>query len=213
MHRALLTLLAAAVLAAALPAAANADADADARFATFNASLNRGAPGQLVADLSNPSADTVGVRQAKNVAEVIQRAAPDVLLINEFDFVAGGTAARLFRDNFLAVPQNGAPAGNYPYFYVAPVSTGVPSGFDLDNSGDTNPSDAGNDAWGFGLFPGQYGLVVYSKHPIDTARVRTFQNFLWKDMPGSRIPTGYYSPEEVAKFPLSSKSHWDVPIR
>ena len=129
MHRALLTLLAAAVLAAALPAAATADTDADARFATFNASLNRAGPGQLVADLENPSADTVGVRQAKNVAEVIQRAAPDVLLINEFDFVAGGTAARLFRDNFLAVPQNGAPAADYPYFYVAPVNTGVPSGW------------------------------------------------------------------------------------
>ncbi|HET8950944.1 MAG TPA: hypothetical protein VFN44_10555, partial [Solirubrobacteraceae bacterium] len=152
MHRGLLTLLAAAVLAVTLPA--TAQAKNDVRFATFNASLNRGAAGQLVADLSNPSADTVGVRQAKNVAEVIQRAAPDVVLVNEFDFVAGGTAARLFRDNFLAVPQNGAPAGDYPYFYVAPVNTGVPSGFDLDNSGDTNPDDAGNDAWGFGLFPG-----------------------------------------------------------
>jgi 3-phytase len=213
MHRALLTLLAAVVLATALPAAANAGAKPDARFATFNASLNRGAPGQLVTDLSNPSADTVGVRQAKNVAEVIQRAQPDVLLINEFDFVAGGQAARLFRDNFLAVPQNGAPAADYPYFFVAPSNTGVPSGFDLDNSGDNNPNDSGNDAWGFGLFPGQFGMVVYSKHPIDTAGVRTFQNFLWKDMPGSRIPQPFYSPEEVAAFRLSSKSHWDVPVQ
>lgn len=210
MRRGFTTLLAAAVLAAAAPAAAQA---ADARFATFNASLNRGAPGQLVADLSNPSADTVGVRQAKNVAEVIQRAAPDVLLINEFDFVAGGQAARLFRDNFLAVSQNGAPAADYPYFYVAPSNTGVPSGFDLDNSGDTNPNDSGNDAWGFGIFPGQFGMVVYSKHPIDEAGVRTFQHFLWKDMPGSRIPQPFYSPEEVANFPLSSKSHWDVPVQ
>jgi hypothetical protein len=223
MPRTLLIGLAVATLIAAAPATAlasgghrhhkgGAGKTADARFATFNASLNRGAAGQLVADLSDPSADTVGVRQARNVAEVIQRAAPDVVLINEFDYYADGSAARLFRDNFLAVSQNGAPAAAYPYSFVAPVNTGVPSGFDLDNSGDTNPNDAGNDAWGFGLFPGQYGLVVYSKHPIDTARVRTFQNFLWKDMPGSRIPTGYYSPEEVAKFPLSSKSHWDVPI-
>src|SRR5215213_4929460 len=168
MHRALLTLLAAAVLAAALPAAANADADADAdaRFATFNASLNLGAPGQLVSDLSNPGADTVGVRQAKNVAEVIQRAAPDVVLVNEFDFVEGGVAADLFRDNFLAVPQNGAPAANYPYFFVAPSNTGIPSGFDLDN----NPlGPPGNDALGFGSFPGQFGMVVYSKLPIDYA--------------------------------------------
>ena len=63
MHRALLTLVAAAVLAATLPAAAQAARDA--RFATFNASLNRAAAGQLVADLSNPAADTVGVRQAQ----------------------------------------------------------------------------------------------------------------------------------------------------
>jgi Endonuclease/Exonuclease/phosphatase family len=210
MHRGLTTLLAAAVLAAAAPATAHA---ADARFATFNASLNRGAPGQLVADLSNPSSNSVGVRQAKNVAEVIQRAAPDVLLINEFDFVAGGQAARLFRDNFLAVSQHGAPAADYPYFFVAPSNTGVPSGFDLDNNGDTNPNDAGNDAWGFGLFPGQFGMVVYSKHPIDTDAIRTFQNFLWKDMPGSRIPQPFYSPAEVAEFRLSSKSHWDVPVQ
>ncbi|HET8951955.1 MAG TPA: endonuclease/exonuclease/phosphatase family protein [Solirubrobacteraceae bacterium] len=210
MHRGLLTLVAAAVVAAAAPGAAQA---ADARFATFNASLNRGAAGQLVADLSNPAADTVGVRQARNVAEVIQRAAPDVLLINEFDFVAGGQAARLFRDNFLAVSQNGAPAANYPYVFVAPSNTGIPSGFDLDNSGDTNPNDSGNDAWGFGLFPGQFGMVVYSKHPIDTGAVRTFQHFLWKDMPGSRIPQPFYSPEEVAAFRLSSKSHWDVPVQ
>src|SRR5215213_330405 len=80
MHRVLLTLLTAAVAAAVAPATAQA---ADARFATFNASLNRGSAGQLVTDLSNPSADTVRVRQARNVAEVIQRAAPDVLLVNE----------------------------------------------------------------------------------------------------------------------------------
>ena len=108
------------------------------------------------------------------------------------------------------MPQNGAPAANYPYFFVAPSNTGVPSGFDLDNN-PTGPP--GNDAWGFGLFPGQFGMVVYSKHPIDAAGVRTFQNFLWKDMPGSRIPQPFYSPAEVAAFPLSSKSHWDVPVQ
>jgi hypothetical protein len=191
------------------------------RFATFNASLNRGTAGALVGDLSNPGADTVGVRQARNVAEVIQRAAPDVVLINEFDFYADGQAARLFRDNFLAVAQQGAPAAHYPYFFVAPSNTGIPSGFDLDNSGDTNPNDAGNDAFGFGFFPGQYGMVVFSKLPIDVAGVRTFQHFLWKDMPGARLPddpatpapADWYSPAELGVFRLSSKSHWDVPIR
>jgi hypothetical protein len=219
LRRAVTLALAVAALAAA-PAGAHSSKDDDVRFATFNASLNRGAAGQLVEDLSNPAADTARVRQIENVAEVIQRLRPDVVLINEFDFYERGQAARLFRDNFLARSQNGAPAGRYPYFFTAPSNTGVPSGFDLDNSGDTDPADAGNDAFGFGLFPGQFGMVVYSKHPIDYRRVRTFQRFLWKDMPGARLPddpgtparADWYSREELKVFRLSSKSHWDVPV-
>lgn len=70
---------------------------------------------------------------------------------------------------------------------MAPSNTGVPSGFDLDNNGDTDPTDAGNDAFGFGLFPGQFGMVVYSKYPILRGQARTFQKFLWRDMPGARL--------------------------
>jgi endonuclease/exonuclease/phosphatase family protein len=210
-------------LVAAPPAAAKHRPDA--RFATFNASLNRSTAGELVANLSNPGVDSVQVRHARNVAEVIQRAAPDVLLINEFDFVGNGTAARLFRDNFLAVSQDGAPAANYPYFFVAPSNTGIASGFDLDNDGnfggDIGTQRYGNDSFGFGEFPGKFGMVVYSKHPIDHRKARTFQHFLWKDMPGARLPNDpakpgpadWYSPEELNVFRLSSKSHWDIPIR
>jgi Endonuclease/Exonuclease/phosphatase family len=213
-----LTVLLAAVLALTLVSPALAAHRADVRFATFNASLNRGAAGDLVADLSNPGADTVRVRQARNVAEVIQRVQPDVLLINEFDFYPDGQAAELFHDNFLAVSQNGAPPADYPYFFVAPSNTGIPSGFDLDNSGSVGGP---NDAFGFGFFPGQFGMVVYSKHPIDEDNIRTFQHFLWKDMPGARLPddpatpqpADWYSPAELDVFRLSSKSHWDVPIR
>ena len=32
-------------------------------------------------------------------------------------------------------------------------------------------------------------------------------------MPGNLIPTPFYSPDEVEILRLSSKSHWDVPIR
>ena len=56
--------------------------DRTLRFATFNASVNRNAAGQLVTDLST-GADP----QLRNVAEIIQRARPDVLLVNEFDFI------------------------------------------------------------------------------------------------------------------------------
>ncbi|MEU4690262.1 endonuclease/exonuclease/phosphatase family protein [Actinoplanes sp. NPDC023714] len=185
------------------------------RFATFNLSLNRSAEGLLREHLANPDVDDVYRRQARNVAEVIQRAAPDVVLINEFDY--DPAAARLFSANFLEVSQNGAPKIRYKYRYVAPVNTGVASGFDLNNNGvvDTTPGDGsyGDDAFGYGVFPGQYGMVVYSKYPIDFGSVRTFQKFKWKDMPGNLIPAGFYSPEEQAVLRLSSKSHWDVPVR
>jgi 3-phytase len=148
---------------------------------------------------------------------VIQRVRPDVVLINEFDFYENGQAARLFRDNFLAVSQNGAGAARYPYFFVAPSNTGIASGFDLNNNGArvTQPGALGygDDAFGFGAFPGQFGMVVYSKYPIDHRNARTFQHFLWDDMPDARMPRAFYSPEEQAILRLSSKSHWDVPIR
>jgi hypothetical protein len=182
------------------------------RFATFNASLNRFNAGDLIADLSTP-----GNAQADAVAEIIQRVRPDVLLINEFDFDEDWEAARLFQDNYLSVPHGDAEPIAYPYRFVAPSNTGAPSGFDLNNDGSVGGPD---DAFGFGFFEGQYGMAVFSKFPIDYDAVRTFQTFLWKDMPGALLPddldtpepADWYSPEELEVFRLSSKNHWDVPI-
>ena len=101
-------------LAAGGDAAGGTDRGRSARFATFNASLNRATEGELVADLSTP--DDV---QAQAVAEVIQRVRPDVLLINEFDFDAQGLAARLFQRNYLSVGHNGAKPIHYRYRLVA----------------------------------------------------------------------------------------------
>ncbi|WP_175954917.1 endonuclease/exonuclease/phosphatase family protein [Schaalia sp. Marseille-Q2122] len=177
--------------------------------ATFNASLNRSREGELLEHLAN--GDNV---QAQNAAETIQRINADIILINEFDYDTEHKAADLFRKNYLEVGHNGAQPITYPYMWTGPVNTGVPSGFDLDNDGQIKP---GNDAWGFGMFPGQYGFVVYSKYPIKAEQVRTFQNFLWKDMPGAALPvnadgSSWYSVEELAKFPLSSKTHADIPV-
>ena len=179
------------------------------RFATFNASLNRFNEGELVEDLSTPDDP-----QAQAIAEIIQRTRPKVLLINEFDYDENGEAARLFHDNYLRVPQNGAKPIVYNYRYVAPSNTGIQSGRDLDKDGVVGGP---GDAFGFGFFPGQYGMVVYSRYPIVASEVRTFQYFLWKDMPGAMLPvnpdgTDFYSPEDLEIFRLSSKSHWDIPV-
>ena len=215
MHRSVIAAVSCLILlglAVAVPAGAQARVE-PVRFATFNASLNRNFEGQLVDDLS-----TTTNAQARAVAEIIQRTRPDVLLINEFDFVEDGQAAELFQDNYLSVGQMGADPIDYPYYYVAPSNTGTPSGFDLNNNGVVGGPD---DAFGFGFFPGQFGMVVFSRYPIDTDGVRTFQRFLWQDMPGALLPddpstpepADWYSQKELEVFRLSSKSHWDVPIQ
>ena len=212
--RRLVALIAACVLVAPVAEAGAREKRVETvRFATFNASLNRSAEGQLVSDLSSP-----GNAQAATVAEIIQRTRPDVLLVNEFDFDARGEAARLFQANYLSRAQNGAVPIRYTHRYVAPSNTGIPSGFDLDNNGTVGGP---NDAFGFGAYPGQFGMAVYSRHPIAEREIRTFQKFLWRDMPGALLPDDastpaprdFYSSDELDVFRLSSKSHWDVPIR
>lgn len=211
-NRMLVLGLAVALAVALVPAVATANSEnapSEVRFATFNASLNRFNAGDLATELSAP-----GSAQPNVIAEIIQRVRPDVLLINEFDFDAGNVALEGFHDNYLKVAQGTAIPIEYEYRYTAPSNTGIPSGFDLDNSGTVGGP---GDAFGFGFFPGQFGMAVYSMHPIDVANIRTFQNFFWKDMPGALLPenpdgTSFYSDAELDVFRLSSKSHWDVPI-
>jgi hypothetical protein len=199
------------------------------RFATFNASLNRASAGLAQSDLAapfDPDEPDAGLRlrrwQAANVAEVIQRSRPDVLLVNEFDYAPATSALPAsidsFRDNYLEVSQNGAEPINYPFAFTAESNTGIPSNKDLDNSGTIGGP---NDAFGFGFFPGQFGMAVFSRYPINHAAIRTFQQFLWKDMPGALLPDDpgtpdvdhdWYSADELDVFRLSSKSHWDIPI-
>jgi hypothetical protein len=202
-------LLAAVLLAVAAPSAVARDT---VRFATFNASLNRNFEGELVQELSDGHDP-----QIRNVAEIVQRVRPDVLLINELDFVERGEALRLFQRNYLSVSQNGARPIRFAHSFVAPSNTGIPSGKDLNNDGQvvTTPGARGygDDAFGFGEYPGRFGMGVLSRHPIDERRARTFQLFRWKDMPGNLIPQPFYSPDEVEILRLSSKSHWDLPLR
>ena len=63
-------------------------------------------------------------------------------------------------------------------------------------------------------------MVLLSRYPIATEQVRTFQHLLWASVPGARLPddpatpdpADWYSADELAVLPLSSTSHWDVPI-
>jgi hypothetical protein len=101
------------------------------------------------------------------------------------------------------------------------VNTGVPSGLDLDGNGQAGGEGRlrGNDAWGYGLHPGQYGMLVLSRYPLDEDQARSFQLLRWAAMPGALRPlqpgTGkpFHSDAVWKQLRLSSKSHWDVPVR
>ena len=148
--------------------------------------------------------------QMKAVAEIIQLIRPEVILINEFDYIEGGAGITAFQDNYLGVSQNGADPITFDHSVLPMTNTGYPSGFDFDDDGVVDGD--GDDAWGYGDFPGQYGFIILSQYPIDEDNVRTFQKFKWKDMPGALRPEGKYTDEEWDAFRLSSKNHVDVPV-
>jgi hypothetical protein len=153
----------------------------------------------------------------------------------------GGQNAQRFADLYLAQEQvKGLPPVRYRA-YVWPTNTGMHSGFDLDNDGRvvleypaptrSTPTDPppptgpegrvyGNDCWGFGSFPGQFAmaLLVDERLAVLTEQARTFQRLPWEYMPGAFLPlkadgSPWYDAEELAGMRLSSKSHWDVPVR
>jgi endonuclease/exonuclease/phosphatase family metal-dependent hydrolase len=182
------------------------------RVATFNCSLNREAAGQLERDLG-----TDGDVQARKVARVLRRVRPDIVLLNEFDFSEPAVAAEAFLKNYLSSEVSWAQESplQYAHRWTGPVNTGVPTGRDLDHDGKSNGP---GDAFGFGRFPGQYGMLLLSRYPIRVQDVRTFQKLLWKQMPGALLPLdpgtqrGWYTDEDLGVFRLSSKSHWDIPV-
>ena len=127
------------------------------RVAPYNTSLYDEDAGGLVARLQ------LGNAQARKIAAVLQKVRPDIVLLNEFDYDAAQRAADLFQRDYLEVAQAGGGAPlHYPHRYLAPVNTGLPSGLDLDGNGETGGigRERGNDAWGYGLHPGQYGMLV-----------------------------------------------------
>lgn len=200
------------------------------RIATFNVSLNREQPGALAADLR-----TGTNAQARQIAAILQKAQPDVILLNEFDYDARGESLDLFRRLYLEVAQEQQAPLRLPHGFAPAVNTGVlPDGQGHDFNRDGQSAAAppppgasarernayGGDCFGFGVFPGQYGFAILSRFPIQTNALRTFQKLLWKDLPGAALPDDpstpepgdWYPPADLAVFRLSSKNHVDAPV-
>ena len=197
--------LACCLLALLQPALADRQHD-KVRVATFNIAMGLESEGELYQRLSSGNDDAL-----KKVAAIIQQVRPDVLLLNEFDRFELD-ASLIFINQYLGKPQFGNDPIEYTHALDGAVNTGVDSGLDLNGNGTlAEPQDA----WGFGRFEGQYGMLVLSRFPLNLNR--SFRRFKWKDMPNALIPTNqdgtaWYPDEIWEKFRLSSKSHWDIDV-
>jgi len=207
------------------------------RVATFNIEDVR------TGELLDPESERL-----RAAAALIQRLRPDVLVLNEVpynqpgdpdwqpDQQAGDNAQR-FCDGFLARSQGDGLEPLEMTAFMAPVNTGVASGFDLDNDGSIHTevpplppvgedprtpegTAYAGDAWGFGTYPGHYGMAILVDRNLKIAdsEIHTFQHFLWSRMPGALAPVdpgsgeSWYSPREWASMRLAAKSFWDVPV-
>ena len=171
------------------------------------------------------------IMQIRNVAEIIQRTRPDVFVLAEFNNNGTGTdnaALEGFQTNYLAYAKpDDVKSIHYSYMKNIPTNTGKMSGYDLNRDGKVN--EGPDDAWGYGVYHGQYAFAVFSRFPFDDANYRTFQNFKWHSMTGEEnikidcvepydLPDdlecgdAWYSKSAWDNFPLSSKNHIDLPV-
>ncbi|ART81182.1 hypothetical protein CBP12_10755 [Oceanisphaera avium] len=175
------------------------------RVATFNVALARNKRRQLARELAS------GLQQARNLAHILQQVRPDIVLLNEFDHQGEEAGLLLFCQEYVA---QGAQALHYPFYYLVPSNTGVLAPLALQGS---DVPTLPRDGLGFGHFPGQYAMVILSRFPFLIEQSRSFQHFLWKDMPSARLPStaegAYYAQSVLDILPLSSKNHLDLPVQ
>lgn len=186
------------------------------RIASMNVSLYGKSAGQVHARLAG-GADAQAIR----LAQVIRAVRPDILLLCEIDHEPDGATLNRFVDLYLNAsdPSVGGDKSlpiDYPHRWSIPTNTGLIADVDLNDDGrQTLPTDA----WGFGVYPGQYAMAVLSRFPIDRNALRTFQTFRWANLPDALRPIDpetaapFYAFAIWTKLRLSSKNHVDVPIQ
>ncbi|EMI17629.1 endonuclease/exonuclease/phosphatase [Rhodopirellula maiorica SM1] len=181
------------------------------RVATFNVSLYGKTAGEVYERLID-GRDPKAIK----LAAIVQTVRPDVLLVNEIDYEPTAATARLIAEEYFAIARSGRSPIDYPYIYAASSNTGIDSGLDLNGNAANGEA---TDAWGFGVYPGQYSMAIFSRFPIDKKNIRTFQNYLWSELPDAHRPYDpetqkpYYQDAVWSKLRLSSKNHLDVPIQ
>ncbi|GAA1142267.1 endonuclease/exonuclease/phosphatase family protein [Nesterenkonia lutea] len=186
------------------PSTTVAKQESDVRVATLHAGLSADSSAELLEALQggmDPS--------ARMLAETVQINAPDVLVLTGVSYDESQQITETLNQQYLSRGQNGQTGMQYPYTFTAPTNSGIDSGADLDGDGRIGGPE---DAIGYGRHAGERGMAVFSAHPIAEDEIRTFQEFLWQDMPGNAMPAGRFSELEQSVLRLPSTSMWDIPI-
>ncbi len=185
------------------------DASPGLTVATFNVALSGETPDALAGQVAS-----AGDPQLQQIAAILQHIRPQIVLLQEIDQASAEAFVRDFHANYLSVPQTGwLPSAQpiaYPHHHAPPVNTGQPTGQDLNGDGSTTQP---HDAHGWGVYPGQYGMVILSQYPIDADAIVSLQDFTWQSLPDHRMPQGHFPPAAEPVLRLSSKTHADVPIQ
>ena len=193
------------------------------RIATFN-----------IEDIRSADLETPDHPRLKEIAAILQQMRPNIVLLSEIANRQDDSPSNAdrFVNLYLSVPQGPGLKPIKFTTYTPPTNTGLHSGIDLDHSGSMRTQhpplsnnqtpearEYANDCFGFGTFPGQYAmaLLVDPKLNIEEDQIRTFQKFLWKDLPDFSAPTNpdgspWYLPEAWEVFRLSSKNFADIPV-
>lgn len=168
------------------------------RLATWRAELSRPGPGLLLHELR-----TAPTAQTEAAVAVIAALDADVLLLTDLDYDPGLQALAALAALLEAA---GAP---YPHVLALRPNAGVATGLDLDGDGRVGRAA---DAQGWGRFPGDGGMAILSRLPVDQEATRDMTGFLWRDLPGARGPFAA-TPEGAATQRLASRGAWDVAVR
>ena len=139
------------------------------------------------------------------ITVAIMQAAPDVLVLTDFDYDLDGLALAAFAQGFDA---------RYPYLFAHRPNAGLATGHDIDGNGWTGDA---RDAQGYGRFAGDGGIAILSRYPIEVDAVTDLSTMLWRDLPNAVLPqvdgVPFFSPDILDILRLSSSAHWIVPIR
>lgn len=158
------------------------------------------------------------------LAKLIQKIKPDILVLQELEYRDDCNHAQELADLYFAKSQANHLEGISYHAYSPESNTGIISNFDLNRDGyiasskDLGTRQYGDDSWGYGEFPGKYAFAILVRDGLEirSKKIRTFQHFLWKDLPKANFPKlnhkHWYSSLIRSQMRLSSKNHVDLPV-